>query len=72
MCIKTSINLLLLKGNGLDCRGSLWSAHGILPMKHALRVTPTMLYPKEGYGHWTAPLHVGDGVVVWRKKGEGE
>ena len=45
---------------GVECRGCMYSAEGILPMKHNLRVTPGKLEPKEGYGHWTAPITVAE------------
>jgi hypothetical protein len=41
-----------------DCRGMMFSARGILPQKHQLRVAPDKLTPKEGYGNWTAPILV--------------
>lgn len=40
------------------CVGCMFSARGILPEKHSLRVTPTKLTPKEGYGNWTAEIDV--------------
>lgn len=43
---------------GLECRGVLFSAKGILPQKHDLDVTPTTLSPKEGYGNWTVDIPV--------------
>ena len=41
---------------GLECRGVLFSAKGILPMKHGLTVRADRLCPKEGYGHWTSDI----------------
>lgn len=41
-----------------ECRGTLFSARGILPQKHGLRVERDKLTPKEGYGNWTAPILV--------------
>lgn len=43
---------------GIDCRGCMYSAQGILPMKHYLLVLPHELQPKEGYGNWTAVIQV--------------
>lgn len=41
-----------------DCKGMMFSARGILPQKHELKVEPRRLEPKEGYGNWTAPIEV--------------
>ena len=41
-----------------DCRGFMFSAGGILPMKHQLKVFSDRLEPKEGYGNWPAPIEV--------------
>lgn len=41
-----------------DCRGFLFSGDGILPEKHELKITPTELRPKEGYGNWTPAIPV--------------
>lgn len=41
-----------------ECRGFLFSANGILPRKHDLKVYPDKLEPKEGYGNWTATIPV--------------
>ncbi len=38
--------------------GFIASARGILPFKHCLDVTLTVLYPKEGYGNWTDDIIV--------------
>jgi hypothetical protein len=43
---------------GLECRGFMFSARGILPQKHSLDVTPDKLEPKEGYGNWTDAIQV--------------
>lgn len=47
-----------VKAAGLDCRGFMFSAKGILPQKHALDIEPGVLKPKEGYGNWTADIKV--------------
>lgn len=41
-----------------ECKGFLFSAKGILPYKHSLRVRPNELKPKEGYGNWTENIPV--------------
>lgn len=41
-----------------ECRGFLFSAQGILPEKHSLRVCEDKLIPKEGYGNWTDEIKV--------------
>lgn len=41
-----------------ECKGMMFSARGILPQKHELKVTPTKLSPKEGYGNWTPDIDV--------------
>ena len=38
---------------GIECSGMFFSANGILPQKHSLRVTEDWLEPKEGYGNWS-------------------
>lgn len=43
---------------GIECRGCMFSARGILPQKHGLRIEPDKLTPKEGYGNWTAEIEV--------------
>lgn len=43
---------------GIECRGSFFSAKGILPQKHSLLVKPDVLIPKEGYGNWTKEIKV--------------
>lgn len=43
---------------GVECRGVLFSARGILPENHVLIVKPHELSPKEGYGAWTAKIPV--------------
>ena len=43
---------------GIECSGYLYSCRGILPMKTLLVVSPTRLYPKEGYANWTAEIPV--------------
>lgn len=40
------------------CRGSMFSADGILPTKHGLDVYADHLRPKEGYGNWTEKIPV--------------
>lgn len=47
---------------GLECKGFMFSAKGILPTKHSLRVTLTELEPKEGYGNWTPTIKVEEGT----------
>ena len=43
---------------GMECRGYMFSAKGILPEKHELMVTENYLAPKEGYGNWTEKILV--------------
>lgn len=43
---------------GIECRGMMFSARGILPEKHELTVWPDKLEPKEGYGQWLDPIPV--------------
>jgi hypothetical protein len=43
---------------GIECRGFMFSAQGILPKKHSLTVYPEHLIPKEGYGNWTKEIEV--------------
>jgi hypothetical protein len=50
--------LTAVRAAGLECRGALFSARGILPEKHDLDVFPNILRPKEGYGNWTAVIPV--------------
>ena len=45
---------------GIECRGFLFSADGILPRKHALKVRHDRLEPKEGYGNLTDIIKVED------------
>lgn len=45
---------------GIECRGMFFSADGILPRKHSLRVTESLLEPKEGYGNWKDVIPVPD------------
>lgn len=52
--------LTAVRAAGVECRGCMFSAEGILPMKHSLRVDATMLKPKEGYGHWSPAIPVPD------------
>ncbi len=40
------------------CPGFMFSARGILPSKHALGVTPTVLSPKPGYGNFQPDIEV--------------
>ncbi len=41
-----------------ECRGFGFSARGILPTKHHLRILPDRLEPKEGYGNWTDAIKI--------------
>lgn len=43
---------------GIDCRGFLFSAKGILPYKHLMTVYPHRLETKTGYGQWQDPINV--------------
>lgn len=52
------ILLEAVQAAGLECSGCMFSCRGILPMKTLLVVTPTRLYPKEGYGNWVAEIAV--------------
>lgn len=45
---------------GNDCGGFMFSAKGILPLKHSLEISATELQPKEGYGNWTDPIKVSE------------
>jgi hypothetical protein len=45
---------------GIPCEGFLFSAQGILPTKHYLRVFPDRLEPKEGYGNWTTHIPISE------------
>ena len=45
---------------GIECRGSFFSARGILPEKHDLTIHPDRLEPKEGYGNWLDPIPVSE------------
>lgn len=47
-----------VRAAGVECRGFLFSAKGILPQKHLLDVRVDRMRPKEGYGNWT------EGIVV--------
>jgi hypothetical protein len=53
-------SMLLAVKDAIDpnCSGFGFSADSILPYKHSLRVTPGLLYPKEGYGILTSPIVV--------------
>lgn len=53
--------LIALEAAGVECRGCMASAEGILPMKHSLWVFPDVLKPKEGYGNWTEVIEVDNG-----------
>ena len=59
-CDYDPLDILLdaVQAIGLECTGYFFSADGILPRKHELRVTATELLPKEGYGNWTTPIPV--------------
>lgn len=57
---------------GIDCRGSFFSARGILPSKHELEIKPGLLSPKEGYGNWTADIKVSAGRTALNLSGGGE
>lgn len=41
-----------------NCRGVFFSARGILPEKHSLHIMEDKLWPKEGYGNFTAEIFV--------------
>lgn len=43
---------------GIQCSGNFFSATGILPKKHMLRVTLDYLEPCEGYGNWKDKIPV--------------
>lgn len=47
-----------VRAAGVECRGFMFSAEGILPQKHTLHVTKGKLEPKEGYGNCTAHILV--------------
>lgn len=47
-----------VRAAGVECRGWMFSARGILPQKHETIVRPGRIEPKEGYGRWTAPIEV--------------
>ena len=47
-----------LEKSGIECRGSMFSADGILPTKHRLIVYPDRLVPKEGYGNYTLEINI--------------
>jgi len=55
--------LTAVRAAGLECRGFMFSARGILPQKHVLDVLPYVLKPKEGYGNWTADIPVPQTVL---------
>lgn len=50
--------LTAVRAAGIECRGFMFSAYGILPQKHSLKVFPHELKPKEGYGNWLNPIPV--------------
>ncbi len=50
--------LTAIRSIGIECNGCMYSAEGILPMKHLLWVMPDLLEPKEGYGNWTETIKV--------------
>jgi hypothetical protein len=52
------IVLEAVRAAGVECRGVMCSADGILPRKTGLIVTPVELRPKEGYANWTARIPV--------------
>lgn len=47
-----------LKASGVECRGCMFSARDILPLKTMLCVSQTRLRPKEGYGNWVDEIEV--------------
>lgn len=47
-----------VRAAGVECRGFMFSAKGILPEKHSLAVWPYKMLPKEGYGNWTNEIMV--------------
>ena|ERR1043165_2004031 len=53
--------LTSVRAAGVNCRGCLYSAEGILPEKHRLRVDPNMLEHIEGYRNWTEAIKVPNG-----------
>ena len=52
------ILLEAVRAIGIECRGFMFSADGILPRKHALQVRHDRLEPKEGYGNLTEIIKV--------------
>lgn len=52
------ILLEAVRAAGVECRGFMFSAKGILPEKHSLKVRIDRLEPKEGYGNWTDAIPV--------------
>ena len=48
-----------VRAAGVECRGFMFSAQGILPQKHSLDVFADKLVPKEGYGNWTEIIPIG-------------
>lgn len=53
--------LTAVRAAGVECRGFMFSARGILPTKHSLWVRPNKLEPKEGYGRWSMAIPVAKG-----------
>ena len=52
------ILLTALHNIGIACDGFMFSARGILPEKHMLKIYKDHLEPKEGYGNWTEEIPV--------------
>lgn len=65
---------------GVECRGMLFSARGILPAKHSTEVyperqadaefdvsaAPSRLVVEEGYGNWSEPIPLTDIPAILR------
>lgn len=47
-----------VRAAGVECRGWMFSAKGILPSKHETIIRPGHIEPKEGYANWTAHIEV--------------
>lgn len=52
-----------VRAAGVQCSGCMFSARGILPQKHQLKVFTDHLECKEGYGSWTTDIKVNDEVL---------
>jgi hypothetical protein len=71
-----------VRAAGVECRGMLFSARGILPSKHSTTVypekqanaefdepfAPARLVVKEGYGNWSDPIPLTDIPALLRAK----